>query len=260
VLVFLLSFLMPKYYTSTAVLSLVSTEPSTPIGGLAGQLAGLAGLGGQITSSGAQPTVTLATLQARGFLVDFARRRELLPDLFPRGYDARTGTWSEGIPFGGAPTEDEIFDEMEDTVSVDQDTITGLVTVEVRARTPAAAQERATWLLRDLNDQLRARDIRDVERRIEFLNQQIAGTTVAELRQVLYHLIEDRMKTATLAHASEDYAVHAVDPPSRPDRQSQPKRIVLSVLAGVLSTLLVLAWIMARFAVKPYLPWVPRTD
>ncbi|MFZ2508523.1 MAG: Wzz/FepE/Etk N-terminal domain-containing protein, partial [Steroidobacteraceae bacterium] len=215
---FAVSFLFPTQYRSTATLAPIGGQQSGTLGTIAGQLSGLAAFTGVSILSPAeyQSVVALATLQSRAFLVNFARRHELLVMLFPGRYDDSTDQWRarHWLFGGGEPTDDEIIEEMTDTVDIAPDSLTGLITVSVLSRTPQLAQQWAQALISDINEHLRLTDVAESERSIEYLKRQIDSTTVAELRQVLFRLIEEHTKKAMLAHVSTEFALRTVDPPS----------------------------------------------
>lgn len=253
---FVASFLIPVRYESTVVLSPVSDSSSSSLGALASQLSGLAGIAGikPPDASGDRTVVTLATLQSRGFQVDFANRHGLVPELFPWRYDEARKAWKGEIWLirDGPPSEQEIYDAMGGTVDIVQDPLTGLVTVNFLERTPAGAKSLATDLVREINDRMRATEVREAERSVELLKRQIADTEVAELRQIFYGLISERTKNALLANVNDEYALRTVDPPSLPDRPARPRRLLIAALAAVLGVILFSGWIVVRFALRPY--------
>jgi LPS O-antigen subunit length determinant protein (WzzB/FepE family) len=255
-LAFAATFAMPVQYLSTAVLSPVSSSAASPFGAIASQLSGLAGLTGikAPDASGDRTIVTIATLQSRGFLVDFANRHGLVPRLFPWRYDESTQRWKAAIwPLRrGVPSEDEIFNAMEGVVEVVQDPLTGLVTVSMLDRSPELANSLAADFIREINERMRLIEVKEAEQSIGHLKREIAGTEVAELRQVFYGLIEERTKSALLANVSDEFALRTVDPPSHPDRPAKPRRFLVAVLAAVLGVILCSVWILLRFALRPY--------
>lgn len=250
------SFLIPVRYESTAVLAPVNEASSSSLGALASQLSGLAGIAGikAPDSSGDRTVVTLATMQSRGFQVDFATRHGLVPELFPWRYDEERKAWKGELwPVRkGPPTEQEIFDAMGGAVDIAQDPLTGLVTVDFLESKPEGARRLAADFVREINERMRALEVREAERSIEHLKRQIAGTEVAELRQVFYGIISERTKNALLANVSDEFALRTVDPPSLPDRPARPRRLLLAALAAVLGVILFSGWIIVRFALRPY--------
>ncbi len=253
---FVVTFFVPVRYASTAILSPVGDSPASSLGALASQLSGLAGLAGiqAPDSSGDRTVVTIATLQSRGFQVDFANRHGLVPLLFPWRYDEAAEQWKGELwPLrGGPPSEDEIFDAMGGVVEVAQDPLTGLVALSVLGYSPEQAKSLATAFAGEINERMRVTEVAEAERSIEHLKRQIAGTEVAELRQVFYGLISQRTKDALLANVADEFALRTVDPPSLPDSPAKPRRLLVAVLAAVLGVILFSGWILLRFALRPF--------
>lgn len=251
---FLTVWLLPRFYESTAVAAQVDSGISPPLASLGGQISGLAGLAGMTglklpTQSSSRGVVTLATLESQAFLVDFARSRGILPSLFPGRYDASAETWKNTLFSGrGEPSEAEIYEVMSDRVTVSQDAETGLVDVVFAADSPGEARRLANQLLADINERLRTKDIAEAENSIAYLESQIRQTTVAEIKQIFYRLIEEQTKTAMLARVTEDYALRVVDPPSLPDEPAPPTPILAAILAAAFAALLTICLLLIRFA------------
>ena len=252
------TFALPVQYQSSAVLAPVSTTAASSLGAIASQLSGLAGLTGikAPDAAGDRTIVTIATMQSRGFQVEFANRHGLVPRLFPWRYDEAKQQWKSEIWLlrKGPPSEDEIFEAMGSIVKVAQDPLTGLVNLSFLDQAPDRARSLAADFVRELNERMRVAEVKESERSIEHLRRQIAGTEVAELRQVFYGIISERTKNALLANVSDEFALRTVDPPSLPDRPARPRRLLVAALAAVLGVILVSGWILVRFALRPYRP------
>ena len=52
---------------------------------------------------------------------------------------------------------------------------------------------------------------------VEYLNQELEKTNVAELRQAIYRLIEAQIKQKTLARLRDEYVFRVLDPAAPPD-------------------------------------------
>lgn len=250
------SLVMPTRYHSIAVLVPVDTSANNAFSGISGSLAGLAGLTGLSLpgTQGAESAVALATVKSRGFLVEFARRHGIVMSIFAHRYDEDEGIWRSTVfTFGkGEPTDEEIYEEMADLISVEHDELTQIVTLTVAAPDAYRARSWSSALIHDLNERIRLRDVREAERAIEYLNRQIEATSVAELRQVFYRLIEERTKTVMLANVSTEYALRVIDPPSMSDRPAEPRQFLLVALGVGLGAFALFVWILARFTLRPY--------
>ncbi len=96
---------------------------------------------------------------------------------------------------------------------------------------------------------MKDRDVAEANRSSEFLNKQIALTNVADIRSILYKLIEEQAKTIMFAEVRDEYVFKTIDPALVPEEKTGPKRVLICVLGtlagGILGTLFVL---MRRFS------------
>ena len=95
-----------------------------------------------------------------------------------------------------------------------------------------------------INEHMQSRQVAKVSNNISYLEAQIEKTSIAEMREVFYTLIEEQTKNKMVAQASPDYAFVAVSPSMVPEEKSQPKRTLIFALGtlfgGMLSVFLVL--------------------
>jgi LPS O-antigen subunit length determinant protein (WzzB/FepE family) len=260
----ILSLMLPRKYEATAILSSV-TASQGGFGSLVGRLGGLASLAG--LSGASQPVdrtnIVLTMLKSQAFLTEFAKRRQIVvPLLAAEGWDkvraewringdrynTRAQTWMlDGAPVP-EPTDGQIAFRMRQLISIEQSQETGLITLGLESYSPEAARTWLNWIIHDVNEALRAQDVREASASLAYLQKQLEQNSTTEMRQVLYQLIEDRTSTAMLASVSEDYALKIVDPPSLPEAPSFPRPLILVSLAAVAGALLGIGIVLARIA------------
>ena len=95
-----------------------------------------------------------------------------------------------------------------------------------------------------INAHMQQREMAKVTRNIEYLQIQIKKTSIAEMQEVFYTIIEEQIKSKMLAEASPEFAFDSVSPSMVPEVKSQPKRSLICILGtllgGMLSVLVVL--------------------
>ena len=95
-----------------------------------------------------------------------------------------------------------------------------------------------------IEDYSRKKDISESEKSIAFLELQSEKNTLISLNEVFANLIEEQIKSAVLASASEDYVFQVIEPPVEAEKRSSPNRALITLLgallAGMISTLAVL--------------------
>jgi LPS O-antigen subunit length determinant protein (WzzB/FepE family) len=96
-----------------------------------------------------------------------------------------------------------------------------------------------------INSHMQKRQILKVSNNIKYLENQINKTSIAEMREVFFKIIEEQMKSKMLAEASPEHTFMVVSPSMIPEKKSGPNRasicIKWSVFGGILSVLMVLA-------------------
>lgn len=241
--------LIPKQYEVGVTLSPVTDEPSgSPRLGEVSALASQFGMGGLAGSWGGKRAESLALLQSEWLTERYIQQNQLLPVLFAERWNAQTGTWRATDP-------DKIPELWDGNLAfrkirqVAEDQKTGLVKLTITWTDPKTAARWANDLVKMANDEARARAISEAQRNIAYLDQQAAKTTVSELRQAIYQLLEDEMKQEMLARGNDEYALRVVDPAVPPRKPSTPGLAVWGsagvaggLLLSVILTLLKASW------------------
>ena len=93
---------------------------------------------------------------------------------------------------------------------------------------------------------MQKRKLTQVLRNIEFLNDEIAKTSVSEMREVFYSIIEEQTKEKMLAAASPEYAFIYVNPSMVPEEKSQPRRSIICIFITLFGTFLTIVMILLR--------------
>lgn len=232
--------LMTPVYRAETVVSPVG-DGSGSLNGLLGDYAALADIAAinlNVSNNGKEEAV--ATLKSRAFGERFISDRQLLPVLFEDEWDAGHQQWRDSDPKKQPQLWDgwRVFDE--EVRHVTEDRRTGLVSLAIEWHDPALAAEWANDLVSRLNDQVRARDVAEAERSIEYLNGQLRQGGLLEVKESIYTLLEAQLKVITLASARNDYAFRVIDPALIPDpsRPVRPRLVVMAAL-GTLAGLFV---------------------
>jgi len=246
VLSIIISLLLPNYYKAEVLLAPVSgDDTSKGLSSALGGLGGLASLAGISLGSSSSAEENLAILKSREFLWKFIESENMLPVLFANKWDPVKKRWLESEPDEQPSLWDTYRLFIEDkllTTSIDSDS--GLVTIAIEWTDPVLAAEWANKLVQRLNSYLRTQAIERSQNNLKYLNEELSGSQVAEMRQTLYSLIAEEQRKTMLANTQKEYAFRVVDPAIEPDMKSKPKRaliVILSIfLAGIISVLFVL--------------------
>jgi len=252
------ALLMPNIYRADTLLAPNEDQTGGGLSALAEQYGGLAALAGvDLTGkSDEKTTLGLAVLRSRKFISDFVERHDILvPLIAAKGWDRETGeliidpddydveskAWVRKVwyPRKVVPSMQEAYEKfIEDVLTVGQNSKTGYVTISVEHYSPYIAQQWVTWLVEDINETIMRKDVREAEQAIEYLNQQIKATSLAELKSVFSRLIEDQTKTIMLAAVTDEYLFKTVDPAVAPEKKTRPKRALIVILGAFVSAFL----------------------
>ena len=163
----------------------------------------------------------------------------------PDDYDVSAKKWIRDVapPRTAIPSMQEAYKQFTNILSISQNKKTGFVTVGVEHYSPAVAKQWVDWLVDDLNVSVMRQDVAEAEQAIEYLNTQIQKTSLAELQNVFFRLIESQTKTVMLANVSDEYLLKTIDPAVAPERKIKPRRSVIviigTMLGGIFAIMLV---------------------
>lgn len=269
VLAVVAALMLPNIYRAEAVLAPNQDDGAAGISSLAAQYGELASFAGiNLPSQSADKTALgLEILQSRKFISDFIQRRDILVPLMAadgwdpesreleinsRIYDVAAKKWVRKAGPSGktVPSLQEAYRRFTGILSVSQDSETGFVTVAVDHYSPIEAQKWVAWLVEDINSTVMEQDVEQAEQSIQYLNEQIEATSLADMHNVFFGLIEEQIKTIMLAKISNEYLFTTLDPAVVPEKRLKPRRsliVVFSMMIGLFVGVL-FVWLSKRFA------------
>ncbi|MCL1077677.1 LPS O-antigen length regulator [Parashewanella spongiae] len=260
----------PNIYKSEALLSPVSeTKGGGGLSALAGQFGGLASLAGINLGGGAGDNSQLAVeiIKSRQFTSNFIEKHDILADLMAVKkwnrdantisydadiYDIENKKWTREVkaPFKPEPSMQEAYKNFVKILNVSKDKESGMVTLSIEHQSPYIAQKWVTWLVQDINQVMKTREVTEAKKSITFLNSQIKQTNVADIKSILFNLIEEQTKTIMFADVRDEYIFKTIDPALVPEEKSKPKRALICVLGTMLGGMLGVMIVLIRHFVK----------
>lgn len=255
---------LPDIYKSEVTLAPVSEDSGLKIPGQLGGLAALAGvnLGGM--GGGDKTGLALEILKSRDFIGRFIEQNDLyLPIMAaegwsrsedkllwnPKVYNEQTQQWIRKVkaPFQPKPSILETVEEFKKLFSVSQDKTSGMVKISVEHLSPYLAKSWAENLVDAINEEMRRRELIEAERSIAYLNNQIAQTNLADVRTMLFSLIEEQTKTVMLANVRDEYVFKTIDPAIVSEFKAKPYRALISALGFGFGLLISVFFLLAKF-------------
>lgn len=235
-----LAFMTTPKYEARVIASF--TEESKSGGGLsalAGQFGGLADMAGISLGGGGNKEATLAYLKSRAFIDGFLNDNALLPILYSKLWDSEKKTWKVDDP-AKVPTPWKAYKLFSDTIlAVNFDKKTNLVTLTITWKDRNQAVTWANELIKRANENLRQRTIEETQQSLTYLEKELQKTSVVEVQNTIFRVMETQIKTMMMANTQEQYALKIIDPAQSVDEDAfiSPKRpmmIALGAIGGLL--------------------------
>ena len=256
---------LPNIYTATALLAPAESSGGG-LSGLMKQYGGLASLAGVSLpggEEGSRAQLGMQLMKSRAFIGDFVERRDILPELMaveswdagsgdvvfdPESYDATSKTWVRDVepPKAPAPSAQEAHKAFAEVLGVSEDKQTSYITVSIDHQSPVIAAQWVNWLVEDVNAAVKAQDVSEAEKSIEYLKQQIANTSLADLQAMFFELIQSQTETVMLAEVRPEYVFKTIDPAVIPEEKSKPSRALICVLGTLLGGMLGVVIVLIR--------------
>ncbi len=260
---------LPDSYRAEAKLVPSSEQQGGGLSALAGQFGGLASLAGINLGDTGNDKVSLAieVAKSRQFVRNFIHNHQLAVPLMatqganklgrvvqidPELFDVQTHTWLREVeaPKQPNPSDWEMYKAFSQLMVVEQDKKSGLVTIGIEYYAAEVAKQWVDWLVADLNQVMKQKDIDEAQRNIAYLKVQLEKTPVADMQTVFYKLIEEQTKTLMLAEVNQEYVFKTLDPAVVPEEKAKPKRALIVVLGGILGGILGIILVLLRYALR----------
>ena len=192
----------------------------------------MAAIAGITIPSNSNVERVFATLKSRVFLKNYISNKGLLPVLFDKLWDESTSSWKLADN-QIEPTLDDGFSLIEGAIDIDKDTESGLITLSLSWTNPEVLAGWTNDLVKELNERLRQKAIMVSKKKVGYLEQELAKTTLKDMRNVLYSLLESEKQKAMLANVNEDFALEVIDPAVTPIFRVKPNRKLIVILGGI---------------------------
>lgn len=254
---------LPNVYAANALLA-PAERSGGALSGLVRQYGGLASLAGvsmPVRGGGSRAQLGMQLMKSRAFTKEFFGRRGILPELMAvrswnattgevildqRRYDAKAKVWLQDADtdLSLEPTAAEAYREFSRILSVTRDSQTGYVSVKIEHQSPKIAAKWVNWLVEDVNAAVKQQDVVRAQKSVDYLEEQISQTSLADLQAMLYELIKSQTETVMLAEVRPEYVFKVIDPAVASELRSSPNRALICLvgafLGGVFGILVVL--------------------
>ena len=217
------------------------------MGSQLGGLASLAGLG-SLDSKGFKTDVAQAKLLTKDFLYSFIDKHDLLVSILAvESWNKMSKEVTYDSDVYDIETKSLILPEGVSSHWLAYITITenlviskangGLINISYEHPSPEIAQYIVENIIKDINELMQNFDVEQANKSIQYLNEKLIQTNIADMRAVFYRLIEEQMKNKMLTEIKSEYIFTTIDPALVPEEKAGPRRaliiIVSIILAGI---------------------------
>ena len=262
------SLSLPNIYKAQATLAPTEEAQGQGLGENIGGLASLAGIkvGSQQVD---KVTMTMEILKSRQFIKNFVEKHDILPEIMavkewhqPSGklifdkeiYDSKTNEWVRDVepPKQPEPSSWEYVKKFQNEIlTIEKNSeVPGLINISVNHQSPIVAHQWVEWLIQDINNHMRQRDIKEAQNSMEYLQNELGEINLSSMEQVFYQLIEKQIQTIMLANVRPEYIFQILDPAVVPEQKSTPSRALICIIGAFLGGLISLVIVFSRYLLQ----------
>ncbi len=235
-------------YSSEAKLIATSDLESSVTNSSSLNLRGVASIVTGQDFSDANPRSKLAKelLTSREFIYQFVIRREILVPLMAGKvwnikkneieinksiYDEKSGMWLREPTFllASNPSKDEVFNKFMSNFEI-QRTKDGIFLASLTSLSPFTSKEWLNWLIEDVNNEIRKKEVILSEGRIEFLMNELKSERVSSTKDAISAVLRKEYTQLMLANTQKDFVYTIIDPPNLASYRDGVARSVICIL------------------------------
>jgi len=232
-----LAFNMTPIYRAEVTLA-PAGENKGAASALAGQFGGIASLAGiSLGGGGGKTEEAIAKLQSRLFTNAFIQEEKLMPILFAELWNAESKTWMIAEK-KDEPTAWQAYKLFNNIRSISEDKKTGMYTLAFEWKNPEQATVWANQIVKRINQHQKRAAITEAEQSIAYLTNELKGTSIVEMRQSIFRLIEAQTKNIMLANVRDEFAFKIIDPAVVPEDKIKPKKKLMAILGTIVGFML----------------------
>jgi LPS O-antigen subunit length determinant protein (WzzB/FepE family) len=109
------------------------------------------------------------------------------------------------------------------------------------------AKEWVDLLVREINAEVKQRDMAEARKSILYLSNQLEKTAISDMKAVFYELIEEQTKTLMFAEVRDEYVFKTIDRAVVPELKVKPKKALICVLGLILGGIVGVLFVLVRY-------------
>ena len=191
--------------------------------------------------------ISLALLNSEYYIKEFIKKYDLMPILMgveswnennneinfnSDVYNPQTKKWV--TESGKAPSLFKAVIKFKNLLKINQDNLTGLVTLSFEFPVPIYSQKWVSLIVSDVNEIMKERALQNAKLRISFLETQATQNSNIEIKNLIYQLIQQEIQISVLAETKKEYVLETISPPLIPEERSRPSRRIITIVGTLI--------------------------
>lgn len=136
------------------------------------------------------------------------------------------------------PSDQEAYEIYTEILSVSQSDKTSLVDMRIEHISPYVAEKWLKLIIENINNHMREIDKNLAKNSIEYLKMSAQNTNLAEVKGVIFSLMENQIQILTLAESNDFYVFKPISSPIAPERKSKPARSIICIIGTLLGLII----------------------
>lgn len=225
---------MTPTYQSVITIAASNQDQQSGGSGLLQQLGGVAssfGISGLGQSNNTE--VAMAIYKSKPFTERLFSDDKLVSLMFPERWDDDKKKWLDNVP----PGSDSINARYRKMLRIVNDTNTKTKLIFMTHENPILAAEVANKSIVELNNFIRETTINESIESQAYLTETLALTNLVDVKNVIYSLIEEQIKTSMLANVRKEFVFKVIDYASISSSPVKPNKTFIIFFTSILGFL-----------------------
>ena len=246
---YLYSFLEESKYQSTIIISDAKGSKVSDLGGISSLLTGVSQVDKELS-------ISLMQMKSSPYLMEFIKKFNLPVSIYTENYKfpnlSKKSTLADLSSIKKNDFNEEDLKDAALRISSNIEYKSNGAFTEVTLESGSAFFSKLILdgLISFANDQLRSKVIIESEKEIEYLKQQIALTSMTDLKNSLSGVVKDKITTISLAKSKEDFLFKIIEPASYNPTRIFPNRNLYFALGILLGAFLVILFYVRAYFKK----------
>ena len=188
--------------------------------------------GGAVSAGSTESEIAYQKLISREFFKNLFNDKNYIKDF----YHAGKGVSDDQISNLSSPHFDKAFDDFHGNfLFISYNRKAELINISLKNVSPDKAQYWLEQIIYRINEYAREDDRSQAVKSLEFLENQIQGTNILEIRKVLSQLIQQRIQNLMFVESTDEYLFKVIDEPSYPIYRFFPNRTQITITTFIFS-------------------------